>query len=188
MPQVGDIKSSRELGYKGRHKHIWHACLTCGKERWVGLEKGKPISLRCRLCAHKFCMTPELRGRISLAMKGKYTGKKSGNWKGGRHITNRSYVEIKLFPSDPFYTMADKRGYVLEHRLVIAQSLGRCLTPREIVHHKGVRHSDAKNRSDNLEDNLELTATIGEHISNHSKGYKDGFQKGYADGLKKALG
>ena len=31
--------------------------------------------------------------------------------------------------------MADKRGRVYEHRLVVAQSIGRCLASDEEVHH-----------------------------------------------------
>jgi hypothetical protein len=46
--------------------------------------------------------------------------------------------------------MADKDGYVLEHRLAVANKLGRCLLRTEHVHHKdGIR-------SHNEERNLEL--------------------------------
>ena len=45
------------------------------------------------------------------------------------------YIRVKLKPSDWFYSMADARGYVLEHRLVMAKHLGRCLQAWEIVHH-----------------------------------------------------
>lgn len=42
-------------------------------------------------------------------------------------------------------------GYVKEHRLVIAQAIGRCLIKGEVVHHKD------RNRHNNTLENLELT-------------------------------
>jgi hypothetical protein len=45
--------------------------------------------------------------------------------------------------------MADAKGYALEHRLVMARSLGRTLRPTETVHHRNGDTLD--NRLENLE-------------------------------------
>ena len=56
--------------------------------------------------------------------------------------------------------MADDRGRVYEHRLVIAQDIGRGLSSSEEVHHlNGDKH-------DNRLSNLQLTSK-GEHIRAH---------------------
>ena len=164
MPQINEIKQGWELGYKSDVKLIWHACVDCGKERWVQLKKGYPSCMCCLGCAN-------IRKR----------GSKNPHWKGGRRL-NAGYIEVLLQPDDFFYPMATRKGYVFEHRLVVAKALGRCLHSWEIVHHKGIRYSGIENKSDNLEDNLELGGSRGEHSANHSRGYHDGYQRGLLDG------
>lgn len=137
---LGDIKNGRELGYKGSSAYIWAFCYDCLRERWVILYRGKPQSLRCRSCSAK----RRPRGR----------GEACHNWKGGRVRLAGGYFRIKLIPSDPFYPMASRTSYVLEHRLVMAKFLGRCLKPWEIVHHKN--HI----RDDNHIENLQLVKDV----------------------------
>jgi len=72
------------------------------------------------------------------------------HWKGGRRH-HLGYVMVLLETDHPFHdTMANDAGYVLEHRLVMAEFLGRPLTPTETVH-----HIDG-DRSNNTLSNLQL--------------------------------
>lgn len=60
--------------------------------------------------------------------------------------------------SSPGHPNAQPSGQIMEHRLVMSQTLGRALLPGETVHH---RNGD---RQDNRPENLELKA------SNHGVG------------------
>lgn len=65
-----------------------------------------------------------------------YKGNLTWNWNGGRQRRAKGYVSVLVNPDDPFYSMADSNGYVLEHRLVMARHLGRPLLRTEVVHHR----------------------------------------------------
>lgn len=85
-------------------------------------------------------------------------GKNNPNW-GGGFKNSGSYKSIKLYPDDFFYSMATTNGYVLEHRLVMAKALGRCLHSWEIVHHKHNRYpaGSIEDKQDNrYPENLQL--------------------------------
>lgn len=181
-PVVGDIQSSKTIGYLCRQTYYtWQSCNTCSKERWVLLDKGIPRYVRCADCARRNrIITDETRRLISVGNKGKLTREKSHLWKGGRRHHTTGYIQVQIYPDNSYYPMANPYGTVMEHRLIMAQHLGRCLTKEEIVHHKnGVK-------DDNRVENLELT-TKGAHVVDHSKGYEDGFNKGYLDGCNKKI-
>ena len=135
-PKLGEIRRASELslGHKQeRRQFMWVACPGCGKERWVA--KGE----HPRYCRPCFCAN--IRD---------YSLEKHPNWKGGRRMDN-GYCDIMVSPDDEFYGMANKNGYIREHRYFMAQHLGRKLEPDEIVHHlNGIR-------DDNRIGNLALT-------------------------------
>ena len=139
-PKRGEIRYAQDIGRKGGDRWAWLPCATCGYYRWVMLKKGKPAHRFCRKCH------PNRRWRY---------GHSSGK------ITEDGYKMVKLYPDSPYYSMANKVGYVMEHRLVVAQSLGRPLTSRERVHHKN------GNRPDNRPKNLRLFANETEHHTYH---------------------
>ena len=107
-------------------------------------------------------------------------GENSEWYKDGSYINQQGYKFIRLYPEDAYYDMADGKGYVREHRLVMAKHLRRSLHSWESVHHKD------GDKLNNEIINLELL-NKNQHMKDHNKGYGDGFEKGLIDGRKEAL-
>jgi len=169
MPNIGDIRRN-----KHNQKQVWQACSDCGRERWVRLSLDKPIHTCCVRCSHKgYVKTWEHRLKLSEAGKGKrhYTRHN------GRFIDINGYIKLHLPSDDFFYSMADRNGYILEHRLVMAKHLGRCLQSWEIVHHK----DGVKDNNDLA--NLELT-TQASHMMETKNSIQEAFNRGFQAGVK----
>jgi transposase len=76
-------------------------------------------------------------------------GEMAPGWNGGRHISH-GYVNVFAAEDDLLaQAMKDKRGYVLEHRLIMARKLGRPLLRSETVHH--IDGDQLNNDPDNLQ-------------------------------------
>lgn len=82
-------------------------------------------------------------------------GAESYKWKGGRFL-HRGYVNVYA----PQHHLADKNGYVLEHRLVMETVLGRELADGEVIHH--INYVKDDNRPENL-----IVLTPSEHSILH---------------------
>lgn len=134
-------------------------CARCGTKFWrpdAWLRKVNQAycSPHCRavavtgpiLVANKFDRTgmkfpgTGLKGKMNPAWKGGVTYfRKHGNYKPIKYV--RCPVE--------FLPMARKDGYVMEHRLIVAREIGRCLLRSEVVHHRN--HDPQDNSLSNLE-------------------------------------
>jgi len=142
MPTLGELKKT-----KGRNKLIWATCTDCGKERWVVCRDNEALYTRCITCANN-------------SKNRNQTKQNNPNWKGGRTLSKKGYVLVLLDKDDPFVSMTNHGGYVLEHRLVMARKLNRCLARSERVHHlDGIP-------SHNDESNLELISTANHYLYN----------------------
>lgn len=84
---------------------------------------------------------------LSLMQPDRCKGERGGRWLGGRRVQRGGYIGIWM-PDHPSL-QGTKRKYVLEHRLVMEQKLGRYLKRGEQVHHKNGIRDD--NRPENLE-------------------------------------
>ncbi len=85
-------------------------------------------------------------------------GGNAARFKGGHRTTTNGYLSVLVEPTHEFAVMRNRTGYCLEHRLVMAESLGRPLRRNETVHHIN------GDKGDNRIENLEL------HQGNHGTG------------------
>lgn len=78
------------------------------------------------------------------------TGDRNPRWKEGEVKRQNGYLSVTIGPDNPFASMCEgKRPYVLQHRLIMAEALGRPLRSDETVHHiNGIKDD---NRIENLQ-------------------------------------
>lgn len=95
--------------------------------------------------------------------RGRYGGSNNPHYKGGR-IIESGYVYLLVFDDHEFFNMAMCKSssyYIAEHRLVMAQHLGRSLTRKEVVHHEN------EVKDDNRIENLRLFPSRSAHTRYH---------------------
>ena len=98
-------------------------------------------------------MSDETKQKLREAM----AGDKNYHWSGGRKKHSSGYILVYR----PDNQLADKHGFVLEHRLVAEQKYGRKLTSSDIVH-----HIDGNKTNNNPENIVVLTRS--EHAKLHN--------------------
>lgn len=119
-PNIGDLATAKSVGRKGRAVHIWAACPKCGHERWV---KRNARHTSCQTCEH-----PPTQ-----------YGSKNPRWNATKKTFTKSGIRVYVTTTHPYFKMAHRcatSGYaILEHRLIMAEHIGRCLDSWEVVHH-----------------------------------------------------
>jgi hypothetical protein len=102
-----------------------------------------------RSCVERTCK----RLNLKTAKTGPRPGDRHPGWRGGR-VRQGRYWYLYM----PDHPNATKAGYVLEHRLVVEQTLGRLLARHEVVH-----HIDANPENNDLA-NLIVFQTNADHL------------------------
>lgn len=122
----------------------------------LSLIKGNEI-IKCKCgCGLKLWKLDYLGKERKYIIGHNMVGKKGENstrWNGGE-VISKGYKYV--YKSE--HPFCNKKGYVLEHRLVMEQKIGRYLTKQEVVHH--LDHNTLNNDISNLE----LVNGSGHHL------------------------
>ena len=122
------------------------------------LPRGGKVTWICTNCGtEKTPFRSEVHERCGNCVSFRSKGPLHPRWEGGRTKKN-GYVYVWK----PGHAEATKKGYVLEHRLVAEEMLGRPLSGQEHVHHLN------RDRGDNRPENLSILQ-VSEHASLHGK-------------------
>ena len=115
-------------------------CVLCATDISKSASLSRVLKGRKRICidCYSFCIFNRFRGGVPVAPLGERRKGKQG------------YVYVKT-----------EQGWELEHRMVMAKTLGRPLKAGEIVHHKD------EDRANNDPGNLVLCQGLREHLQTH---------------------
>jgi len=132
MPSQQYYRKCKNTYKFSSRKYALFACPACGKE----IVKKREDGLKQLVCSRECRRLPE--------------GVHEHSWRGGvvKHTDGYIYVRIN-------------RKYILQHRAVMSEYLGRPLTPEEVVHHINGK------KDDNRLVNLMLFKNTGEHSLYH---------------------
>jgi endogenous inhibitor of DNA gyrase (YacG/DUF329 family) len=154
-------------------------CAVCGAQvwkprAWIKRIKAPTCSKRCNgVLRGKDWAKHGHKGRSGWTAESeasyqeKMTGPNNPAWKGGVTYfkTHGNYTGVKYVRCPAEYReMARKDGYVMEHRLFVAQAMGRILLRSEVVHHKD------HNPTNNALSNLQLFVSNAHHKRYEARG------------------
>ena len=98
------------------------------------------------------------RNGTRIRPRKEWVGELASHWKGGRTVGSVGGKYIMLLRPD--HPNSNNHGYVMEHRLVMEEKLGRYLEKNEIVYH--INDDPIDNRLENLE-----VLSRSMHVHNH---------------------
>lgn len=136
---------ANEYAYSKNDVRYWKCTCDCGKV--VYIRCSDLVSQKIKSCG---CFRKETATLQAI--------ENSHNKFCGTKITSTGYTALYK----PDHPNSSRTGYVLEHRFIMSELLGRPLKKGEIVHH--INEDKTDNRAENL-----MVLTVSEHSSMHMR-------------------
>lgn len=177
FPSIRLLYCCAKCHHAAANRKVKITCAVCGKEKILSPSSAdqKYCSKSCAITARNLTdanpsysrdvsgdKNPMYGKGLSGEANGMYgkRGELCANWRGGRKIRKDGYTLVIAPPNHPHPADTTSRtAYILEHRLVMEQHLGRYLLPTEVVH-----HIDGNPRNNDIS-NLRLYGSQSEHIA-----------------------
>jgi hypothetical protein len=123
-------------------------------KKWLRIqyyEKKLSVSEIAKECGTGITTISRWASRFEIREMRPYKGNRKGPenpyWRGGKY---KDHTSGYIWVYNPDHPSCTKKGYVLEHRLIVEKFIGRYLRTNEIIHHKN------KIKDDNKLKNLEM--------------------------------
>jgi len=144
-PRSIETKLKMSLSMKGKKR----SPETCRKISQSMMGHGFSLETRTKMSASRTGLIPGAKTRKKMSQS--HLGEKNHLWKGGQYVDRDGYQMILA-----------GRSYVREHRVIMANVIGRDLKTDEVVHHLNGK------RRDNRIGNLALCNNEGTHRLVHA--------------------
>lgn len=183
--KLGRFVKGHTEGHRFLKKHIpWNKgkniCSNTGRTHfkkgnkgyWLGKKRSPETVEKIAMKSRGRKFSKEHKEKISKALRGRpfwgkpfEKGEKHPRWKGGQTVSTQGYVYIY----QPGHPLCIKDVYVKRCILVMEKHIGRFLSSKEIVHHKGTKYplNSIENKQDDKIKNLKLFVNNNEHAKFH---------------------
>jgi len=156
-------KAMAKFGIAARKQSetAWYTREGIGAEKLTELYKTMSIAAIGDRFSVSYTAVYRLFVRWNIPRRHEGAGKRERNhsWKGGKTKNLNGGYAGRMVPG---HHLANKRGYVMEHILVMEEKLGRPLAKGEVAHHIN------EDKQDNRPENLQLFSSKSAHVRHHN--------------------